>query len=51
MLMDLAEPVPPGDEITLTLHLADGTTVDVTAVAKPFAGGDETYHPDGGAAE
>lgn len=47
MLMDLARPVAPGDEVTITLELADGATVEFTAVAKPFAGAEETYHPDG----
>lgn len=46
MLMDLSRPVPPGDEVTVTLHLADGGTVTFTAIAKPFAGAEETYHPD-----
>lgn len=46
MLMDLAQPVAPGDEVTITLHLADGDTVEFTAVGKPFAGGDETYDHD-----
>ena len=46
MLMDLAKPMPAGDEVTITLNLADGDPVEFTAVAKPFAGGDETYRPD-----
>lgn len=43
MLMDLSEPVKAGDEIDFTLVLADGTEVELTAVAKDFAGGDEEY--------
>ncbi|MFO7250098.1 MAG: copper chaperone PCu(A)C [Actinomycetes bacterium] len=44
MLMDLTGKVRPGDEVAFTLTLADGSTVEFTAVAKEFAGGDEKYH-------
>lgn len=43
MLMDLADPIEPGQEITFTLEFDDGSTFDVTATAKDFAGGDEDY--------
>lgn len=43
MLMDVTRPLEPGDEVTLTLTLGDGSTVDVTAPVKQIAGGDETY--------
>jgi hypothetical protein len=46
MLMDLSTPIRPGDEIPITLTLADGGTVTFTAVAKPFAGAGESYAPD-----
>lgn len=46
MLMDLAAPIAPGDEVAITLTLADGATVEFTAVAKPFAGGEERYEHD-----
>ena len=45
MLMKPAAPVKPGDELTFTLKLAGGGTVDFTAVAKPFAGAQESYDP------
>ncbi|WP_326554384.1 copper chaperone PCu(A)C [Micromonospora sp. NBC_01813] len=45
MLMDIARPVQPGDEIALTLTFADGATSEFTAVAKPFAGAEESYDP------
>lgn len=47
MLMELGQPLEPGDELILTLEMADGSTLDVTAVAKPFTGGNETYSPSG----
>lgn len=43
MLMDVAQPLRPGEEVTLTLELADGTTTDVDAVVKEFSGADEEY--------
>ncbi|MDG4766756.1 copper chaperone PCu(A)C [Solwaraspora sp. WMMD406] len=46
MLMDIARPVLPGDEVAFTLTFADGTTSQFTAVAKPFAGAEESYDPD-----
>lgn len=45
MLMELAEPIRPGDEVTFTLTLSDGRTLEFSAVAKPFAGANESYHP------
>jgi periplasmic copper chaperone A len=48
MLMDIAQPVQPGDEITFTLTFADGSTSQFTAVAKPFAGAEESYDPGTG---
>ncbi|GAB2947806.1 hypothetical protein GCM10027280_40670 [Micromonospora polyrhachis] len=46
MLMKLAKPIKAGDEVSLTLTLADGSSIPVTAVAKPFAGAQESYAPD-----
>jgi len=46
MLTDLGTPIRPGDEVPITLTLADGRTVTFTAVAKPFAGAGESYAPD-----
>ncbi|MGW0433389.1 copper chaperone PCu(A)C [Micromonospora sp. NPDC003197] len=45
MLMKLAKPVQAGDEVTITLTLADGGSIPFTAVAKPFAGAQESYAP------
>jgi hypothetical protein len=43
MLMDLAEPLLPGDEVELVLVLDDGTEHPVTATVKDFAGAQEEY--------
>ena len=48
MLMDLKQPVKPGDELTFTLTFADGRTQTFTAVAKPFTGAEESYAPGHG---
>jgi hypothetical protein len=48
MLVDLASPVRPGDVVEFTLTLSDGSTVTFTAMARPFAGGNETYDPGHG---
>ena len=46
MLMELTGPIEPGTDVTITLTLQDGTTVDFTAVAKEYAGAKESYAPD-----
>lgn len=43
MFMGLTAPLVPGDEVTVALELADGTTLDVVAPVKEFAGANETY--------
>ncbi|WP_034249115.1 copper chaperone PCu(A)C [Actinotalea fermentans] len=48
MLMELTAPLEPGDEVELTLETADVTTVDVVAVVRTFAGGQEEYEPADG---
>lgn len=48
MLMDLTRPVKAGDELTVTLTFADGRTQAFRAVAKPFAGAQESYAPGHG---
>ncbi|GAA0486217.1 hypothetical protein Ade02nite_09940 [Paractinoplanes deccanensis] len=48
MLMKPTAPIKPGDELTFTLTLDDGSTVDFSAVAKPFAGAQESYAPMAG---
>ncbi len=45
MLMKPSAAIKPGDELSFTLKLTGGGTVDFTAVAKPFAGGQESYAP------
>ena len=45
MLMKPAAAVKPGDELTFTLNLTGGAKVTFTAVAKPFAGAQESYDP------
>jgi periplasmic copper chaperone A len=47
MLMNPSAPIKPGDELTFTLTLSDGSTVPFKAVAKPFAGAGESYAPSG----
>ena len=48
MLMKPATAIKAGDQVTFTLKLADGTTVPFTAIAKPFAGAQESYAPGHG---
>jgi hypothetical protein len=45
MLMKPGAAIEAGDEVTFTLKLADGETVPFTAIAKPFAGAEESYDP------
>jgi copper(I)-binding protein len=45
MLMELTEPLEPGAEVELRLETADGGTLDVVAVVRTFAGGQEEYEP------
>ena len=57
MLMQLTGTIEPGQQVTVTLEFADGTTVPMQAVAKEYAGANEVYEseesegaedPDGG---
>lgn len=43
MVMELDRELSPGEEVDVTLELADGSTLDVTALVKPFSGADEEY--------
>ncbi len=45
--MSLKQAVKPGDQITVTLKLGDGTTATVSGIAKEFAAGQESYKPSG----
>lgn len=47
MLMGLTDPVEPGEDVTLNLTTADGSELVVTAPARSFDGGEETYEGDG----
>jgi copper(I)-binding protein len=49
MMMNPSAPIKPGDEVSFTLTLSDGSTVPFTAIAKPFAGAGESYAPSAGA--
>lgn len=49
MLVDLAAPLRPGDEVELTLQCEDGTELVVTVTVKDFAGAQEHYDPEGSA--
>jgi periplasmic copper chaperone A len=45
MLMKPTKAIEPGDEVSFTLRLADGSTVAFSAIGKPFAGAGESYDP------
>lgn len=45
MLMDLPEPLQPGDELELTLVFSEGTEHPFTATVKDFTGAQEHYAP------
>lgn len=50
MMMELKQPVQPGDVIDVTLTSTDGTKLSFTATAKEFAGANEKYGGSSGAA-
>lgn len=43
MLMELPDDVTAGSELTFTLTLDDGSTVDFTTIAKDYSGANEDY--------
>ncbi|MFD5864937.1 copper chaperone PCu(A)C [Agromyces sp. NPDC127015] len=43
MLMGLGGPLLAGDEVTVTLEFDDGSTLEVTAPVKDYAGANEQY--------
>jgi copper(I)-binding protein len=47
MLMDLKEPLQPGDDVSLTVVFEDGSTLPVTAQIRDFPGANEEYTPGG----
>ncbi|GAB3988209.1 copper chaperone PCu(A)C [Nocardioides marmoraquaticus] len=48
MLMDVSQPLRPGEEVTFTLDLEGGGTQEFSAVVKDFSGADEKYAPGHG---
>ena len=48
MMMGVVEPVMPGDAVTVTLQVSDGSTLEHSFAVKEFAGADEEYVGDHG---
>ncbi|SJM54778.1 Copper metallochaperone, bacterial analog of Cox17 protein [Actinomycetales bacterium JB111] len=48
MLMDVVEPLLAGDQLDITLTLADGSDVDLVLDIRDFEGGHEHYEDEGG---
>ena len=46
MMMGLGRALQPGEKVTLTLELGDGSTIEVDATVKPFSGAQEEYQGD-----
>ena len=46
MLMDVTDPIEPGDTVPITLTFSDGSTLDIEALAKKYSGADEDYDDD-----
>lgn len=46
MLMGLTDALEPGQTVTLTLTLSDGSTLQIEALVKDVSGGDEQYEHD-----
>lgn len=51
MLLDLTDPIKPGDDVEFTLTFADDSTFEFTATAKDFTGADENYDEGGDMAD
>lgn len=47
MLMDLKAPLSPGADVPVTVTFEDGSTLDVTAQVRDFAGANEDYSSHG----
>lgn len=47
MLMDLKAPLSPGADVPVTVTFEDGSTLDVTAQVRDFAGANEDYQSHG----
>jgi copper(I)-binding protein len=48
MIMDLALPIRPGDQVEVTLTLSDGSTTRFTALGKETGAGEENYDNSSG---
>ena len=48
MMMDMADPIEPGDDVEITLSLDDGSTYTYTAQVREADVGDEEYVPSEG---
>ncbi|WP_104101811.1 copper chaperone PCu(A)C [Arthrobacter sp. 08Y14] len=46
MLMGLTDDLLAGETLAITLELGDGSTLEMEATAKDFAGANESYEPD-----
>lgn len=46
MVLNLTEPIEAGDEVTVRMTLADGSTEEFTALAKATTAGEEKYEAD-----
>ncbi|MBH0023404.1 copper chaperone PCu(A)C [Salinibacterium sp. SWN248] len=46
MIMGVADPILAGDDVTVTLTLDDGSTLEFTAPAKDYSGANENYEGD-----
>ena len=46
MLMNLKEPVLPGQDVQITVTAEDDSTVEFTVVARSFSGAQEEYEGD-----
>lgn len=46
MIMGVTEPILAGDDVTVTLTLDDGSTLEFTAPAKDYSGANENYEGD-----
>lgn len=43
MLMDITEPLSPGDDVTVTLTFSDGSSLEIVALVKDTSGANESY--------
>lgn len=46
MIMGVTEPIEPGADVTVTLTLDDGSTIDIVAPARSYSGANESYGDD-----